>query len=416
MRRIGRKKKAKPLTPKVPAYTLIPAVGICAFLLLWAVWAVPTTIPLSVEERWYVPNTAGAVTDICLRGREILLFVTAVLLILYWLGERIFPDAPPKARLLNDKSARLPLILCGAYLLFAAASCIFAEYKSTCFLGIASENEGLASTIGCVVLLLAAFSFFTERNLEKTLGRAVFALSGVIAVMFIIERVSLPLMQLVFGYTDERAGTALLFGNSAGCGAVCAMLFPAAMAFTLSESRTVLKLIRGAAAGCLLDVVVCSFSSAAFYGALLGGTVLVALCFLKKHCSAKNAAVSAAAAVLPVAVLFLCDISAAGYLGADLRNTGAYSPEDSFMLEEISADGDSLHLKGADGEFTIVLEGEIAIFLDGQQNELARADSGQVQVSEHFSAEIGERMMVISLGYDEPIAFETSGGRFQYIG
>ena len=65
-----------------------------------------------------VPNGGGIIVDHCQRQREILVFAAGCILLLYWAGERIFPDHPLSSPLVHEKSARLPMIFCGGLLQF----------------------------------------------------------------------------------------------------------------------------------------------------------------------------------------------------------------------------------------------------------------------------------------------------------
>ena len=76
---------------------------ICGFLCISVLFAVPADMTLSPDEIFIVPNSSGGITDYCLRGREILLFSVAILLVLFWLGERIFPDRPQKSIFVRNR-------------------------------------------------------------------------------------------------------------------------------------------------------------------------------------------------------------------------------------------------------------------------------------------------------------------------
>ena len=81
--------KHKPI--KEPVYTRFPMMLIGIFIALYPVICFPVTLKLSDAELPFVPAHGGALTDLCVRSREIVLFAVGICLILFWLGERIFP-------------------------------------------------------------------------------------------------------------------------------------------------------------------------------------------------------------------------------------------------------------------------------------------------------------------------------------
>ena len=123
---------------------------------LWPLTGFPVTITLTEAESVYVPNLGGAITDLCVRSREILLFAAGAALVLFWLGERIFPDKPRRSPLLSRHA--LPLMAgTGLILLTAVLSGIFSLHPEISFWGIASESTGIAAFIGLAALFLAAY-------------------------------------------------------------------------------------------------------------------------------------------------------------------------------------------------------------------------------------------------------------------
>lgn len=141
---------------KKQGYTRLPMIFIGVLIALWPLTGFPVTITLTEAESVYVPNLGGAITDLCVRSREILLFAAGAALVLFWLGERIFPDSPRRSPLLSRHA--LPLMAgTGLILLTAVLSGIFSLHPEISFWGIASESTGIAALIGLAALFLAAY-------------------------------------------------------------------------------------------------------------------------------------------------------------------------------------------------------------------------------------------------------------------
>lgn len=385
------------------------------------VFAVPAVIVLSEQETYIVPNTDGIFVDICLRGREILIFVTAVILALYWLGERIFPDNPLPSSLIHNKRAAALLIICGAYLLFAVLSSVFGIYREVSFLGIASENEGVAAVFGYIILFAASFEYFHTERAIKALDMAIFVMSALINVMFLIERIGTPLIELLFGIFDDRSGTALLFGNSANCGAVCSLLAIAAIGFAYNEQKIVLKYIKASLSGGLILTAITTYSSAAVYGLSIGLIFLAVFIILLKSGSVKGNILFFAAVIVPLIIFFAADTrSALKYISSDFSNSGTYYAENNFDLTDISMQQNELILSGKENSMIIVLEDDnTLVFGDQNGKELCRTAEGKISFDEPFSkisAEVSEKLLTLDLGYADTISFETTEGKFRFIG
>ena len=173
-----------------------------------------------------VPNGGGILVDHCQRQREILVFAAGCILLLYWAGERIFPDHPLSSPLVHEKSARLPMIFCGGLLLMAVISAVFSQHGEVSFWGITTQSEGIAALIGYILLYLSAYCWLRGDKI-RLISFGALAAAGIMTALYLTERISGQQMtQLVWGVADERTGTALLFGNSAVCGEFSVLLFP----------------------------------------------------------------------------------------------------------------------------------------------------------------------------------------------
>ena len=402
-------------------YTRIPTIIICGFLCVSVLFAVPADMTLSPDEIFIVPNSSGGITDYCLRGREILLFSVAILLILFWLGERIFPDRPQKSIFVRNRHSLIFPVLCGGYLLFAVASSVFGEYPEVSFWGFATESEGLAAVFGYLVLFLACYEYFCTKDALKVLSGPIFVITAIIDLLFIIDRLFGPLILMIFGIPDERTGTALFFGNSSNCGDFCAVISIAAMGCALAEEKKRLKYIKAFFAGGTMLAVITTYSSAAVYGMICGVIFTVVLLIARGKRNIKLGIAFAGVLLVPIILFSAIDPkSAMTYIRSDIANGGAYSDSGNFELSDISISGNILSI--SDSENTLIVkagsDGSF-IFTDILGNELKHISEGKTTFEQPFSgisAEADGGIITLDLGYDSPISFTSYDGTIQFVG
>ena len=399
---------------KEPVYTRFPMMLIGVFIALYPVICFPVTLKLSEAELPFVPAHGGALTDLCVRSREIVLFAVGVCLILFWLGERIFPDHPRKSPLL-DRKALLPLAGTGLILLCTVVSGIFSLHPELSFWGISSENTGIAAFIGFAALFLAAFEGGVSReNLRYiTTGATV---SGLLCgVMLLIEKLFGQLTDILW-HTGESAGTMLLFGNSSACGEFCALLFPFLLACALSEQRNAAAAVHAVSAGAALCTALSSMSSTAFYGMLAEVAALAAFGIIRaaknKKMPLKRLFIPLAAA-LPAAALLIFQ---PGILTAGAGNSVSYSPESSWQLTGAELTESTLRLTGK-GELLIRIEQDGISLTDERSGEtsLLTSSSDTAEIS-GITARLNGDILSLDLGYADKLRFARYDGGLGYVG
>lgn len=252
---------------KKQGYTRLPMIFIGVLTALWPLTGFPVTITLTEAESVYVPNLGGTITDLCVRSREILLFAAGAALVLFWLGERVFPDKPRRSPLMAGT---------GLILLTAVLSGIFSLHPEISFWGIASESTGIAAFIGLAALFLAAYEGMSSAENLKYITAGATAAGLLCGGMLLFEKLSGQLAGILWG-AAESAGTMLLFGSSTSCGEFCALLFPFLLHSALTEPRRWYSIAQALSAGAALCTALSSMSSDAFYGLLAGVAALVIL-------------------------------------------------------------------------------------------------------------------------------------------
>lgn len=399
---------------KKQGYTRLPMIFIGVLIALWPLTGFPVTITLTEAESVYVPNLGGAITDLCVRSREILLFAAGAALVLFWLGERIFPDSPRRSPLLSRHA--LPLMAgTGLILLTAVLSGIFSLHPEISFWGIASESTGIAALIGLAALFLAAYEGMSSPENIKYITAGATAAGLLCGGMLLFEKLSGQLAGILWG-AAESAGTMLLFGSSTSCGEFCALLFPFLLHSALTEPRRWYSIAQALSAGAALCTALSSMSSAAFYGLLAGVAALVILLTVRVFRGSrpdwKKSALIAAAAV-PAAVLL---IAQPGILTASAGNSVSYSPENSWGLTSAELSGGTLRLRNSDTELVLTADnGAVTLADSAGETALLAAPGDSADIAGVHAQRSGD-ILSLDLGYTDVLRFAVMKNELGYVG
>lgn len=399
---------------KKQGYTRLPMIFIGVLTALWPLTGFPVTITLTEAESVYVPNLGGAITDLCVRSREILLFAAGAALVLFWLGERIFPDSPRRSPLLSRHA--LPLMAgTGLILLTAVLSGIFSLHPEISFWGIASESTGIAALIGLAALFLAAYEGMSSPENIKYITAGATAAGLLCGGMLLFEKLSGQLAGILWG-AAESAGTMLLFGSSTSCGEFCALLFPFLLHSALTEPRRWYSIAQALSAGAALCTALSSMSSAAFYGLLAGVAALVILLtvriFRGSRPDWKKSALIAAAAV-PAAVLL---IAQPGILTASAGNSISYSPESAWRLTSAELSGGTLRLRNSDTELVLTADsGAVTLADSAGETALLAAPGDSADIAGVHAQRSGD-ILSLDLGYTDVLRFAVMKNELSYVG
>ncbi len=211
-------------------------------------------------EAEFFSNQNGYVIDLLLYCKEIALIGFTAVVLLYFLGERIFPDRIEKLDRNRGKQLKVPLIAAGGYILFSVLSFIFCDYKETALFGVNSEYEGLLAIICYVGVFLFAVYYMKNPAEEKVLtGCEIFKygitiLCLVIGILSVVEVFCTPLLEISFlqdiissEKTRDIAHSiknenfigqiCLMFNNPGFLGGFCALFIPVDFCISLSAKK-----------------------------------------------------------------------------------------------------------------------------------------------------------------------------------
>ena len=398
---------------KKQGYTRLPMIFIGVLIALWPLTGFPVTITLTEAESVYVPNLGRAITDLCVRSREILLFAAGAALVLFWLGERVFPDKPRRSPLLSRHA--LPLMAgTGLILLTAVLSGIFSLHPEISFWGIASESTGIAALIGIAALFLATYEGMSSPENLKYITAGATAAGLLCGGMLLFEKLSGQLAGILWG-AAESAGTMLLFGSSTSCGEFCALLFPFLLHSALTEPRRGYSIAQALSAGAALCTALSSMSSAAFYGLLAGAAALVILLTVRIFRGSRpdwKRSVLIAAAAVPAAVLL---IAQPGILTASAGNSVSYSPENSWGLTSAELSGGTLRLRNSDTELVLTADsGAVTLADSAGETALLAAPEDSADIAGIHAQRSGD-ILSLDLGYADVLRFAVMESDLGYV-
>ncbi len=409
------KKKCK--KKKRLIYPLIPVIGLTIFMTISPFLTFPVNIPITGETMFYLPG--GFWIDYCVASREILTFSAGVALLLFFLGERVFPDKPLKAPLLHSKYIRMPLIFLGIYMLWSIISSVFSKYSYVSLIGFPAEPEGLWSVFGCALLFIAAFncmSYPETEKVQKYMSFMIFGAMAIIVFMSVIEWF-VPMMTLLFGYENPDRRLVLLFGNSTNCGIVCAILFSVGTILCFCEERHSMLAAKISLTALTFICIIRSRSSTALYSSLIAATTGSLLVFIRRKGKILNFLITAATIVICAEVY---QFAQAGGVTDILINSGAYDPSDSFMLTDIKAEENRLFLSNESGTLELILNnGNLSFEKDGKEIKFVQTDNELITLYGEYSMVsiiLSDELLSLDLGYSNPVYFEITGDVFQYIG
>lgn len=398
-------------------YPLIPVICLTIFMTIFPLLAFSVNIPITGETIFYLPG--GFWVDYCVASREILTFSAGAAFLLFFLGERVFPDKPLKAPLLHGKYIRLPLIFLGVYVLWSIISSIFSEYSYVSMIGFPAEPEGLWAVFGCALLFIAAFNYMSYPETEKAqkfISFMIFGAMTIIVFMSVIEWF-VPLMTLFFGYESPDKRLALLFGNSTNCGVVCAILFSAGAVLCIFDKRRSMLAAKITLTALTFLCVIRSQSSIALYSSLIAATAGSLIVFIRYKGKILNFFITAATIAVCTGAYQLFQT---GGVTDILSNTGAYDPSDSFMLTDIKAEENRLFLTNEDGTLELILNnGNLSFEKDGKVISFVQTEDGWAALDGEYSMIsiiLSDGLLSLDLGYSNPIYFEITEDVFQYIG
>jgi len=278
----------------------------------WAIYPFITRIlvkKVPKEEEIFFATSQGMIADIMLFCKEMALAGFVIIALLYFLGERIFPDKVEKLNRERFKRLKFPLIFMGIYLLFSVLSFALSKYKETALFGVNSEYEGLIAIVCYAGVFLFGLYYLNpkEKN-DRTITSEDILVFGIAAMCLLAGILSLvevfvkPILE--FGFVQDLISSeenrelahsiknenfigqiCLSFHNPGFFGGFCALFIPIDFVIAL-KGKKVLKIMAVIGTGLLLFGLMWSNSRVAYAATALSMViciVILLICNRKAH-------------------------------------------------------------------------------------------------------------------------------------
>lgn len=379
-------------------------------------------------------NVDGMATDVYFYYKQVALIIMAAFTVLFFLGERIFPDKKDNNVSLLKGNNKVLFILSALFLLSALISAIFAQDAKTAWWGLPTEGEGFFTLLSYIAIMLMFYNYFGNEYGLKLFKKCVLILSGITVVLGTIEYFYKPLMMTsavkwlvgMGDYIESIAGNevdifsdsvALSFGNPNYFGGFVCLLFPFVLAAFYEATEKKSTIISGVLSLGLSFCVMASKATTSLYVAIFE-FVLVSLIYgIKK----RDRVVYIKTGILIIAITVLMIIFG-GRVAEVFSNENSATGkivESVFEIEDITLADNSVKLEGRDAELTITYSaGEIS-FKDAEgerldarvnenvfsfENEEFKDLSVKLLVTESGTEDILAKL-VVDAGYDDSIDF-----------
>lgn len=429
------KKSNKTLQNNEPAYRILFTAVLTVVIFLTLFMARLHIGQLTGKSAEIFASSNGMYADWFLYCKEISFFVCAVFIILYYIGEKIFPEKPCRNNPINNSGKLIPLF--SVYLVFSLLSALFSENKEVVLWGLCTEYEGLAAVFSYCILFFAGYNFFSGEKTRKNYKRLFFILIAVTSVLAMFEYLYKPLLELPFmkyliadsehrdiaanlNFSDTFRETLLMFYNSNYMGGFCTIIFPVSVYYFAVQKKLIKKALCGVICCMTLTAAVMSNSTAAFYVVILEIIVLAVMLIVKKAVSIKDAGILAAT----VLVLFFGLNFASGnmlvqHFLKSASNSGTYSDEEiKYRLKKIQIADNSIYISDGKSEYYIIPpmnSGEQLIVRGGKNTMFTEKSVSQnasvihdINSDTDFSAAVDMGVVYIDLGYKRTFDFAVT--------
>lgn len=428
-------------------YKSFIAYTIMAFLIIYPFIVRSYVGLLSEKQQEYFPNKMGYTADFFLYHKEIALLVFSVWLILFFIGEHIYPKHPFCDIPLRSKHAKMTLYLVGIYALCICVSSVFAADKKTAFLGSCTEYEGIAALLSYLVLFLAGYNYFRSPKFRNILKKGLIVLMTVIFILSLVEYFYRPIYEIDFlkyfiASKEQRpmaeslsnqayvGKLTLSFYNPGYLGGLCSLLIPVSFGIAYEETARWRKILLYLLNVGLWFTLLGTGVTGPFLAAVIG--MLILLCAMRKEGKALLKAAGTLIVSL-VVVFFAINLFTEGAIVKRIiyvvtNNSAEEKTSERFELTDLEV---SRHeIKISSGEKSICVRMNVSesitsesfAFFDGQGREIRtflNMDGTIYLVQEGYETAAfayKNDILYMELGYDDTIDFYATKDGFFLIG
>lgn len=360
--------------------------------------------------------------------KSILLIATAVAMILWYIGERIFPDL----KYIEEKRPiNKGVLLCmGIFLGMTLLSEIFSKDYS--YSTLRGNSDSVVVIVGYVVLFYMTYMCVGIKHNQEILLWEIVLITTLVVVMSVLEFLDVPIAGVWLENGEAlalRNRVVLTFGNSNYYGMFCCMLIPFVFEMWIHCEKKIQKVLHIFLNAALVCCVFMSKSTAAVY-LTFATIVLMGLFERKKLCKQWKWLIEFMGTVALIGLLVnavsggkLYELSKIGVSNAD-----AFVEESNELYEvkEIWIDGKQLTIEGEDSSFVLEYDDGFT-FYDEKNNVLDVENDGNrlfftespydvLSVEVLLDKTTGYLLVEIDAGYKDTIDFYIVEGYFKGVG
>lgn len=363
-----------------------------------------------------------------INNKSVLLTVMTVSMVVWFVGERIFPDNV----YVEEKYSinKYIYISIGVFIFAVIVSEIFSKsYSKSALVG---EYESMLNIFCYIILFFMAYRYGDIKKNQKMYECAIVVLSVLTMIMSLIEFFDVSLAKLWLGSRvnlSDNNRVVLSFGNSNYYGAFCCMLLTFVTRLWLVSKDKINKVLFVALNAALVCCVFMSKSTMAIY--LMVVVVIGTIVYDYKRALSQWKYILFFVAVICIEVLAINTFSSgklSQLINVGVINSDAFveNSSEKYVIEDIKLDNNRLIIVGDDSELIIEYDKQF-IFYDEKNNilDIENEDNvirfqvepfNRIEVMVSFNRMEGMLLLEVDAGYKETIDFYIDNGEFKGVG
>lgn len=427
---------------KTPKYKYFIAIMISLFVIILPFISHLKIMSIDGDLANVFTNSNGIYIDLFLYYKEVLIILFMVFIILFFIGEKIFPDEK-LGYPLQDKDNKKIIICVIIYSITVVVSYLFSKYKSLSLMGSPTECEGIFVLLAYMIFLLAGINYFNNKKSLSILKNSIIILITIIVGLTLIEFFYKPIFEIQFfnqllagkEYSnilasiknkDYQGMVSLTLYNPNYFGALCVILFPIAFTLFINERKVQFKIYLWILTILMMFCTFVSKSTASVYIVIIQLSMMVIYYRKKIMNKAKDSVFYFIGSIL---ILFTINILSNNQLGQAIitgltNSTRTVNNNEKFHLRDISINNNILEIRSDEDSLIIEYDNEqnlIFKFYDEDNNEITSVvnDNTYTFESEAFkniSMEYLGYGIIVDVGYTDTMEFYISDNKFKGVG
>lgn len=371
------------------------------------------------------------IVSLFIRGmddKSLLLAITSVAMVVWFIGERIFPDKVYKEG--KGNIGKIIYTLMGVFILAVILSQMFSkDYSYSTLVG---ESESVINIFCYIVLFYMAYRYSSEEKNQKIFNGAIILLSILTVIMSLVEFFDLPLATLWINNGESLADknrVVLSFGNSNYYGTFCCMILTFVVKLWMDADRRINKW-----AYMLLNtsLICCVFMSKSTMAIVLMIVTMLGAFLYEFKATLKQWKYVIAFVLVFIGEILVINVCSSGkilqLMNIGITNSDAFVEEngDKYIIEDIKLNGNRLVIEGEDSklvmeysnQFTFYDEEECILDINSEDDVIRFIEDpyNKIVVMISYDRTVNMMLVEVDAGYKETIDFYIKDGEFKGVG